>query len=622
MCGYKHFNGRGVQPPYTTTLAQRNLLAKAASLQVKPGTFINYSTLEPSAEDMLDTAETPGLMNSIADGPKADDTASSMIPSNPAIEQMAEKRVEGPHDAAEARTKEISNEDRAKVFKYLKEFTKMTREYLEIEEPECRLRLTPEDITKVELGKTPAKKAKQDREAVSYTPHVKEKFEAFAKREANKGAHAEIKPFRCIFPSSTELLVGSTRFVTPLKNELLRASKDPNNPLNWWTVGLSPVEIGDRLLMYHMSIRAFKTAQLIIETDYSKMDATFTKLTDGHYRYFVKGMFHDDDHEFLDDILESHGKGRVSFRGPRFNKNVNGKKFNIKAKNFNKSGSGDTTMRNTFANAFTAYIGYRLAGMSIADAYAAIGPKYGDDGLDSGKCKIMEAARMLGFSIKMVAKTLDQKVEFLSRVYPCLNNDSICSYARIDRVCKLPTTCNHDISAGVYNKAVGYLVTDGSTPLIADYAHALLRVITADSQCGPMSEKRTSQVKNEMSYSALNYIETSMTSTDDRLQLTDEARFAANKDAIEYLGIAPPEYAKFLHDLKSVKSIAGLGQLRLIGEHAIEMPDMNGLLWKGGPGKLNPLSFSSRSRGTGERKPVPRGSGASAGARRGTPIGK
>jgi len=151
---------------------------------------------------------------------------------------------------------------------------------------------------------------------------------------------------------------------------------------------------------------------------------------------------------------------------------------NIDSGSMNLSGAADTTALNTHTNALISYLTMRRLDYSHTKAYDSICPKYGDDGLDEHVEKWLETANLLGF-----AGTIDKResnfspIDFLSRVFirPMETNTSVCEPLRALR--KLPTTCStRPVAEARYDKANGYNVTDGKTPLVGEYARAILRV--------------------------------------------------------------------------------------------------------------------------------------------------
>lgn len=145
-----------------------------------------------------------------------------------------------------------------------------------------------------------------------------------------------------------------------------------------------------------------------------------------------------------------------------------------------KSGSPLTTLCNTIVNGFVSYCGFRLAGFGPTKAFAAIGPKSGDDGLEMHKCHLKVAAEALGLTIKMGTVDLHSHVPFLGRwfLYPlsdkqCSISDPARCLGKINASVNLSTTADH----ACYMHACGVLSTDQATPVISDYCRTAIRLL-------------------------------------------------------------------------------------------------------------------------------------------------
>jgi hypothetical protein len=128
------------------------------------------------------------------------------------------------------------------------------------------------------------------------------------------------------------------------------------------------------------------------------------------------------------------------------------------------SGSPLTTDGNTIMLAFVSYLAHRLVGLSPPDAYASIGPKYGDDSIDSGGFDMHNAAaKILGLSFKN--ETVEGYVGFLGRKVYFTQNDALYSvpdFPRVLRKLHLVTARDNTLNRAS-NKVAGLLSSDPNT---------------------------------------------------------------------------------------------------------------------------------------------------------------
>lgn len=335
-----------------------------------------------------------------------------------------------------------------------KQFYGYFREFNKLMVPDDTAHLTPNcyDATMASMAKTEAQWKRLFHDAGFLISEKDQELNAFVKSEVVNGAGEGKKPSRLIFPVAQKLLVTLGRFVQPAKDYLM-------NNLSFWSVGKKPDDIA-------RSVCDFAKLGDIVETDYSKMDGTISPFLRDQYEYFLKRMFHKNQRPDLGDALKKHRDLKV--RTPI------GKTF--RSGSMNPSGSSDTTPLNTYVNASVDYVAQREAGYSIADSFARIGPKFGDDGLCLAGPDYLAAASALGLKLKCVDVKCGEPVSFLSRVYvsPTLSLTSIAEPLRA--LGRIPVTTNADPIVGLTNKVNGYLITESKVPLIGNYLRALSRV--------------------------------------------------------------------------------------------------------------------------------------------------
>jgi len=156
------------------------------------------------------------------------------------------------------------------------------------------------------------------------------------------------------------------------------------------------------------------------------------------------------------------------------------------------SGASDTTTNNTITTAFTIYLGFRLSGMDHRQAWVALLRwvfAYGDDSL-AGRLSARNyerAARLVRLTLKADHTPFGHRgVEFLARVYgPGVwygDPNSMCDIKR--QLCKFHTTTvlppNVTPTQKLVEKARGYALSDGNTPIIGPFCRRVLNLAAPD----------------------------------------------------------------------------------------------------------------------------------------------
>lgn len=153
------------------------------------------------------------------------------------------------------------------------------------------------------------------------------------------------------------------------------------------------------------------------------------------------------------------------------------------------SGSADTTLRNTLLNGFIIYYQAVLAGLSPADAYRALCSSClvsGDDSLVieiNGGMPI--AATICGLSLEGRSYDIGP-TRFLGRFYPdpWSSSSNIADVPRwLSRVHLVSVPAGKSTESAMAQKALGHLVNDPDTPLVSDYAKAVLKLYPTDTLC-------------------------------------------------------------------------------------------------------------------------------------------
>jgi len=245
----------------------------------------------------------------------------------------------------------------------------------------------------------------------------------------------------------------------------------------WYAFGKTPVDIAKRVN------QVLLRAETVTATDFSRFDGHVSEvLRELEIRTLLR-LFHP---AYAEDLIRLH---LTQYGGRCFTRNgVSYEQGLARA-----SGSPETSGMNTWANAFIAYVHYRLIGNGPKrydkhGAYEMLGVYGGDDGLspDADAGKYHAAAAMCGQVIEAeVVKRGSSGVKFLARLYgPNVWYDgegatnSCCDVAR--QLAKFHTT--HNLPAGITpaeklaEKARSYLLTDPETPLISTLCKVALEV--------------------------------------------------------------------------------------------------------------------------------------------------
>jgi len=290
----------------------------------------------------------------------------------------------------------------------------------------------------------------------------------FKKRGANDGPIPADTitgaPARIIAPVCDNMLVELACFIIPVKDALLQASRDGD--LTWFTVGMNPTEIGNAVMVYCMTEQ-----QGVGLTDFSKMDATISDFVRQMYGNFLCDRFPKEHHAVLKSALRKHQ--HVEMKVP-IDREL--PKKTIDSGFMNISGSSDTTLLNVYTNAATDFAAGRMEGLTVNQAFARIGPKYGDDGITRANSKGTASADAIGMKLEIEEAPNGAPVKFLSRVYPRADSSpfSICEPDRA--ISRIPVTTSADPDFGLACKCQGYMVSDPHTPVVSDYVRALFRV--------------------------------------------------------------------------------------------------------------------------------------------------
>jgi len=311
----------------------------------------------------------------------------------------------------------------------------------------------PLDIDEVKLiQNSPAQRMRTAQVENRLTPSlVDNRLKAFIKSEA----YADFNDPRNITTCDASLTVLMSCFTYAMKRSVL-------SNYSWYGPGATCTELASRL--------ADVCAMGAIITDYSRFDGTISHFLQVHVvkRIYMR-YFH------LAHSVELQREFALVFK-KRATTNCG---FRYDAGWGTRSGSPITTDANTIINAFVCYAAARQNNISIRVAWDNLGLYYGDDGVHRNllglQPSLIDVARKLGLTIEIGAIRRGQPVAFLGRVFvdPLTTYDSFQDPRRF--MPKLHYTTNLDIDEkqALYNKAIGYIVTDANTPILGVWARRM-----------------------------------------------------------------------------------------------------------------------------------------------------
>jgi len=239
-------------------------------------------------------------------------------------------------------------------------------------------------------------------------------------------------------------------------------------PQRWYAFSKDPKELEECIT--HM----MQNANFVVPTDFSRFDGTHSKWFSEKELELLLRAFPEEYHA---EIVELYSSQYNTIGFTRFG-------FMYATLWSRLSGSPETSLFNTFDNALCAYIALRESGLSAELAWEGLGIYGGDDGLTVGVQKNLyeSVATKLGLTLK--AETLkDEPLPFLGRTWYGPWNSPLTdalSFSDVGRqLSKLHmTTADSKVSPLVvlYQKAVGFLLTDSQTPILSQWARAVLRI--------------------------------------------------------------------------------------------------------------------------------------------------
>jgi hypothetical protein len=292
-------------------------------------------------------------------------------------------------------------------------------------------------------------------------------------------------------PMSHNLRMG--QFIHSFSNNILQHT-------HWYAFKIHPKVLAERIMI------KCQPQLPIISEDFSRMDATHNEYTIQASDFLLRAYFGDvkdlrdiqrndkirvinslEDELMQMQLLENFTKGYTKF----------GVEYVINY--INNTGSSATTLHNTIPNALKSYIALRMSGKSIIQAYNNLGVYGGDDSLDFNiDTKVLEkVSTKMGLKLKCETHLPGKSVPFLGRIFvnPWETMECIADVRRTISKLHLsssPTSVPDFIA--LRRKAKGILITDSKTPLLRDWAEAILRVFKDNVSTTKLEQKFEEQL--------------------------------------------------------------------------------------------------------------------------------
>lgn len=235
-------------------------------------------------------------------------------------------------------------------------------------------------------------------------------------------------------------------------------------PLRWYAFSKTPKEIANEVA------RVATGARFIVPTDYSAWDGTHSKPLCEFENQILRRFFHPDYH------AEVSALQMTQYQAPGFTRF--GVRYNTEWSRL--SGSSDTSSFNTIDNAMVMYFALRDSGKTMFDAWESLGLFGGDDGIQANLdvAWINRVVKKMGHVLKAKVIEPHHPVDFLGRYYldPWTTTASVIDVARQLRKIHI-THSAPDVPwhVSLYCKAHGIMTTDALTPLLSEWAGAIMR---------------------------------------------------------------------------------------------------------------------------------------------------
>nr|WPV63028.1 MAG: RNA-dependent RNA polymerase [Wenzhou bat nodavirus 1] len=224
---------------------------------------------------------------------------------------------------------------------------------------------------------------------------------------------------------------------------------------DWFGAANTPAQTVDRLM-------ELATGERLVCKDYSKFDGTvsywlYRNVARAACDRWVADQYRSEMLSLLD--AEINCKATTE----------SGVKYNTGSSRL--SGSPVTSDHNTLINAFCSYAALRVE-HTPDQAWGMLGLYCGDDGVDRQEvaAHVEKVAIDLGLDIKVQVRERGTPVDYCGRFFvdPWTSQDSFADFWRTAKKAHISFS-NQPLSIARVNRASGYLVTDGKTPIISTY---------------------------------------------------------------------------------------------------------------------------------------------------------
>jgi len=257
----------------------------------------------------------------------------------------------------------------------------------------------------------------------------------------------------------------------------LYAFSDHLKTQRWYAFSKTPRQISQAVVDMLQRLVGSEPVSTVTMTDFSKFDGTHSEflcnLEIATLKRYFKPCYHDDVHKMY--MSQYKATGYTAF----------GHKYDTGYSRL--SGSPETSAFNSLDNAFVAFCAYRRSSFTGLDkasrhaAFMALGLYGGDDGLTCNVSSDVytKTSECLGLTLKPDVAKVGDRIKFLSRWWPSAWSGDIGSYTDVPRQLAkfLLTTADPSVPDDVvlYNKALGYVITDRLTPVLGDLSRAVIR---------------------------------------------------------------------------------------------------------------------------------------------------
>jgi len=339
----------------------------------------------------------------------------------------------------------------------VKKYKVYAREFLELLVPIAGIGtpISVEEVRKVQ--NSAGQKQRFEQAKTTLTVNVHNKLRSFMKSEP----YQNVSDPRNITTMETELTIMMSTFTIPFKQQVMKLH-------DWYGPGKTPAEAVKRLQEVCADGEEFG----VIPTDFSRMDGTVSKFAVRDVIEPAYMRWVDEKHrvELKHQFEELYQQKGTTAHGVRFRPGFG-----------TRSGSPTTTDGNTMINAYIVYCALREHGLTIKQAWKRMGLLFGDDGNTANydgsmKHELETVAADIGMTLKAEVVKPGDPVPYLGRYFvdPLLMGDSFADPMRT--ISKLHMTSNKGVTKeqALVNKAMGYLMTDGLTPIVGSWARKVL----------------------------------------------------------------------------------------------------------------------------------------------------